>query len=84
MIVAYGPAVIDHCLQSVGFPPSTALGSGGFDVTSDLPRLVEALDIAEGLMGESEGLCKGFIIQKVHLVLGLYATVGRTMNTPIR
>ena len=62
--VAYGPAVIDHCLQVAGFPPAAAL-SRGFDIACDLSRVLTALVTAEEMMGRSEGACRGYIIQKV-------------------
>ena len=64
VVLAYGPAVIDHCLETGGFPPSVCLGKG-FDVSTDIPQLLSALEVADDLMAKSEGQCKGYIIQKV-------------------
>lgn len=64
IFLAYGPAVIDHCLQSAGFPPAAAVGRG-FDITCDLGRVLTALETAEELLVKSEEACRGYIIQKV-------------------
>ena len=61
--LAYGPAVIEHSLRSIGFAPSSAVGKD-FDTMTDLPKLLEAIEIAERLMAASVEACKGYIIQK--------------------
>lgn len=49
MVVSeYGPAVIDHVLLKVGFPPNVKLGKG-FDI-AQVDKICEALEEAECLL----------------------------------
>lgn len=48
----YGPAIIEHCLLSVGFPFNCKLGK---DVNwdTDMSRLVEAFQLAEQILDQA-------------------------------
>ncbi|XP_064621193.1 ribosome quality control complex subunit NEMF-like [Lineus longissimus] len=63
----YGPAVIDHCLLSVGFPENAKIGKG-FTLAEDMPKLMSALELAEKLLEETRAEGEvgkgGYIIQK--------------------
>ncbi|KAJ8044952.1 Nuclear export mediator factor Nemf [Holothuria leucospilota] len=60
----FGPALIEHCLLSAGFPSNATLGKE-FDLENDIPRLIQALEEAQQyLQASGQPNCKGYIIQK--------------------
>ncbi|XP_078458539.1 ribosome quality control complex subunit NEMF [Lampetra planeri] len=59
-----GPAVIEHCLLQAGLPEGAKLGQG-FDLTRDLPKVLQAIALSEEFMERaSDFQGKGYIIQK--------------------
>lgn len=65
----YGPAVIEHVLLLVGFPPGVKV-SKGIDASSeeDLEKLSEALQQAEHMVDRAlQETSRGFILQKKEL-----------------
>ncbi|XP_078313250.1 ribosome quality control complex subunit NEMF-like isoform X3 [Crassostrea virginica] len=60
----YGPAMTEHCLQTIGFPENVKVGKG-FNVTEDMEKLRRAIQLAESLLEKlSAEPCQGVIIQK--------------------
>ncbi|XP_048732715.1 ribosome quality control complex subunit NEMF-like [Ostrea edulis] len=60
----YGPALTEHCLQSIGLPENVKIGKG-FIITEDMDKLKSAIEMAESLMTKlSSEPCQGVIIQK--------------------
>ncbi|PIK48438.1 putative nuclear export mediator factor NEMF [Apostichopus japonicus] len=60
----FGPALIEHCLLSVGFPSNAALGKD-VDSEKDAQRIVEALTQAQQyLQSSGQESSKGYIIQR--------------------
>ncbi|KAH3859417.1 ribosome quality control complex subunit NEMF-like [Dreissena polymorpha] len=61
----YGPAVIDHCLLTAGFPDNVRIGKG-FDITTDMPKLLVAIEEAESLLNlfQSQN-SKGYVTKHV-------------------
>lgn len=48
-VADYGPAIIEHVLMTVGFPNTCKLGKD-VNIDTDLPRLVEAFQLAEQIL----------------------------------
>ncbi|GFN73720.1 nuclear export mediator factor nemf-like, partial [Plakobranchus ocellatus] len=60
----YGPAIVEHVLLGAGFAENAKIGKG-FDLNTDLDRLMQALEEAESLFLKlTSEPCKGYIIQK--------------------
>lgn len=61
----YGPAVLEHCLLEVGLSEGAKIGKG-FSISTDMSKLMQALNEAEALMTTLLSKpCKGHIIQRV-------------------
>ncbi|XP_061172941.1 ribosome quality control complex subunit NEMF-like [Saccostrea echinata] len=62
--IDYGPALTEHCLQSLGFPENVKVAKG-FSITEDMDKLKSAIEMAESLLETlSSQPCQGVIIQK--------------------
>ncbi|XP_046734786.1 nuclear export mediator factor NEMF homolog isoform X2 [Diprion similis] len=60
----FGPAIIDHVLLQAGFPTSCKIGKN-FDVATEFPKLVLALEAADKIFTEAvKSVSKGYITQK--------------------
>ncbi|XP_052768636.1 ribosome quality control complex subunit NEMF-like [Mya arenaria] len=60
----YGPAMIEHCLVTAGFPDSVKIGKG-FDITTDMAKLLVAIEEAEALFDMFQNQdCKGYVVKR--------------------
>ncbi len=63
-MIAFGGALIEHCLSVGNFPDKLTIGKN-FDVEKDVARLFEALKEGDRIVSEIRGgQSKGYIVQK--------------------